>query len=443
MPDVIAARMLTAISLAFHIIFSAIGLTLPLLMVIAEGMWLRTKNRAYYDLARKWAKATAVLFAVGAVSGTALSFEMGLLWPGFMKFGGGIIGLPFGLEGFAFFTEAIFIGIYLYGWERLSPKAHWLSGLPIAIAGPVSAIFIMAVNGWMNSPAGFTYDPATGKVADINPLAAMFNPAATTEILHMTLAGFLATGIATAAIYAWGMLHGRADDYHKKAIAIALCVAVIAAPLQFFIGDRSANYVAQNQPVKFAAMEGQFQTQSNAPLRIGGFPDPSTGQTNFAIEIPGLLSWLGFGDTNAIVKGLNDVPTDQRPPVELTHPAFQIMVLCGVVLLIVAIWTALAAWRRKLFTSRPLLWALLISGPLGYIAIEAGWMVTELGRQPFIIYGIMRTSAAVTPAPGVPVYLVVFTALYILLGAMVIWLLRRLAGHEAASEEGGVSLAAA
>ncbi len=443
MTDVVAARALTAISLAFHIIFSSIGIALPLLMVIAEGQWLRTKNQAYYNLARKWAKAAAILFAIGAVSGTALSFEFGLLWPGFMKVAGGVIGLPFGLEGFAFFIEAIFIGIYLYGWDRLSPRAHWLAGIPIALAGPISGGFIVMVNAWMNSPAGFSYDPQSGAVTNVDPIAAMFNRAWLPSVIHMTIAAYLATGIAVAAVYAWGMLKGRRDDYHRKALAIALVITVICAPLQFISGDGNARFVAENQTTKFAAMEGQFQTQANAPLRIGGFPDSKTGTTNFAIEIPGMLSWLGYGNTGAVVKGLNDVPLELRPATEITHPAFQIMVGSGTILLLVALWALVFVWRkRRVPDGKWLLRAILISGPLGFIAIEAGWVLTELGRQPFIIYNVMRTADAVTTAPGLVIYLVTFVALYLLLAGMVVWFLRRMAGEPAAREEGS-SLATA
>ncbi len=437
MTDVVAARALTAISLAFHIIFSSIGVALPLLMVIAEGQWLRTKNQAYYELARKWAKAAAILFAIGAVSGTALSFEFGLLWPGFMKVAGGVIGLPFGLEGFAFFIEAIFIGIYLYGWDKLSPRAHWLAGLPIAIAGPISGGFIVMVNAWMNSPAGFNYDPQSGVVTNVDPIAAMFNRAWGVEVIHMTIAAYLATAVATAAVYAWGMLQGRRDDYHRKALAICLTLIVITAPAQFISGDANARFLAENQNTKFAAMEGQFQTQANAPLRIGGIPDPSTGKVNFDIEIPGLLSWLGFGDTTAVVKGLNDVPVALRPATEIIHPAFQIMVGSGTLLLLVALASVIYAGRkRRAPNNKWLLRAILISGPFGFLAIEAGWVVTELGRQPFIIYNTMRTADAVTTAPGLVVYLATFVALYLLLAAMVIWFLRQMAGEQSAQKEG-------
>lgn len=445
MDNLIAARALTAISLAFHIIFAAIGIALPLMMVIAEGMWLRTKNQAYYDLARKWAKGAAVLFAIGAVSGTALTFEFGLLWPGFMKVAGGVIGLPFGLEGFAFFAEAIFIGIYLYGWDRLSPRAHWLSGIPIAIAGPLSGAFIVMVNAWMNTPAGFRYDSATGTVSNVDPFAAMFNAAWVPEMVHLTIAVYLSTAVAAAAIYAWGMLKGRNDEYHRKGLAIALTIAIIAAPLQFISGDANARFLAENQTTKFAAMEGQYQTEANAPLRIGGIPDPSTGKVNFDIEIPGLLSWLGYGDTNAVVKGLNDVPAELRPATEIVHPAFDTMVGSGTILLIVALWSLVFAWRkRRTPDGKWLLRAILISGPFGYLAVEAGWIVTCIGRQPFIIYNVMKVGDAVTTAPGVPLYLGIFVLLYLLLGGLVIWFLRHIAYRPTISSgKEGSSLAAA
>jgi cytochrome bd ubiquinol oxidase subunit I len=299
------------------------------------------------------------------------------------------------------------------------------------------------VNAWMNNPAGFSYNPQTGAVTNVDPIAAMFNRAWLPSVIHMTIAAYLATGIAVAAVYAWGMLHGRRDDYHRKALAIALVVTVICAPLQFISGDTNARFVAENQTTKFAAMEGQFQTQAGAPLRIGGFPDPRTGQTNFAIEIPGMLSWLGYGNTSAVVKGLNDVPVELRPATEIIHPAFQVMVGSGSILLLVALASVIYAWRkRRAPDNKWLLRAILVSGPLGFLAIEAGWVVTELGRQPFIIYNVMRTADAVTTAPGLIAYLVTFVALYLLLAAMVVWFLRQIANQPAAQKEGS-SLATA
>jgi cytochrome d ubiquinol oxidase subunit I len=421
-----AARTQMATSLGFHIVFAAIGMGLPLLMVVAEGLYLRTGNPAYLALAKRWSKAFAILFAVGAVSGTIISFELGLLWPRFMEYAGGIIGMPFSMEGFAFFIEAIFLGIYLYGWNRLSPRAHWLSGIPVAIAGALSGIFVVAANAWMNSPAGF--DIVDGKVQNVDPVAAMFNDSWPQQALHMWLAAYTATTFGVAGLYAWGMLRGRRDTYHLSAIRIALGIGIVASILQAVSGDISARWVAENQPAKFAALEGLFETTDSAPLAIGGFPDPATGELHYAIEIPGALSFLAHGDFTTEVTGLNDIPADERPEPRVVHPAFQIMVGMGVTMILVSAWFWLTAWKKK--SIEPNTWqlrALVLLTPAGFIAIEAGWVVTEVGRQPWTIFGIMRTEDAVTQVPGQFASLGGFTILFVVLGIATVWLLRLVA----------------
>ena len=438
MSDLLAARSQMAMSLAFHIIFAAIGIAMPLLMIIAEWKWLRTKDDIYLTLAKRWAKGTAILFAVGAVSGTVLSFELGLLWPGFMGYAGAIIGMPFSLEGFAFFTEAIFLGIYLYGWDRVPPRAHLFAGAMVAISGALSGIFVVIANAWMNAPTGFRL--VDGKLVDIDPIAAMMNPAAFPQALHMTLAAYAATGFVVAGIHAFMLLRDPHNRFHKAALAIALAVGGVTSILQPFSGDILAKLVAQTQPVKLAAFEGQFQTEAGAPFRIGGIPDEAAGVTHYAIEIPYLLSVLAYGDPNATVKGLNDFPADARPPVEIVHIAFQIMVGCGVLMMAIALWGALLflwRWRARRketwLDSKWFLRVLVAAAPLGFIAIETGWTVTEVGRQPWIIYGVMRTSEAVTPMPGLIVRFITFTMLYILLAIVTVWLLLR---QVAASPQG-------
>jgi cytochrome bd ubiquinol oxidase subunit I len=427
MDDLLAARSQMAMSLAFHIIFAAIGIAMPLLMIIAEWKWLRSKDEVYLTLAKRWAKGTAILFAVGAVSGTVLSFELGLLWPGFMGYAGSIIGMPFSLEGFAFFTEAIFLGIYLYGWKRVPPRAHLFAGAMVAVSGALSGIFVVIANAWMNAPTGFRL--VDGKPVDIDPIAAMMNPAAFSQTLHMTLAAYAATGFAVAGIHAFMLARNRESRFHRAALAIALVVGGVTAILQPLSGDLLAKSVARTQPVKLAAFEGQFHTEQGAAFRIGGIPDEAAGETRYTIEIPYLLSVLAYGDPNAVVKGLNEFPADQRPPVAIVHIAFQIMVGCGVAMMLVALW---AAWRylrgRRQHTwldSKWFLRVLVIAAPLGFIAIETGWVVTEVGRQPWIIYGVMRTSEAVTPMPGLILPFITFTVLYFFLAAITVWLLFR------------------
>jgi cytochrome bd ubiquinol oxidase subunit I len=424
MSDLLAARSQMAMSLAFHIIFAAVGIGMPLLMVIAEWRWLRTRDEVYLTLAKRWAKGTAILFAVGAVSGTVLSFELGLLWPGFMRYAGAIIGMPFSLEGFAFFTEAIFLGIYLYGWQRVSPRVHWLAGVLVVLSGALSGIFVVAANAWMNSPTGFRLE--NGVPVDIDPIAAMFNPNWFQQSLHMTIAAYLATAAAVAGIHAFMLLRGHDHQFHRRALAIALVVLGATAVLQPLSGDHSAKVVTQTQPAKLAALEGQFATERCAPLRIGGLPDPATQTTRYAIDIPCGLSFLAHGDFQAEVKGLNTFPLDQRPNTAIVHPAFQVMVGSGLALLAVGVWAAFLAWRKRgLPDNRWLLRALVATGPLGFIAIEAGWVVTEVGRQPWIIYGLVRTADAVTPMPGLVVPFLTFTLLYIFLAVVVIVLLWR------------------
>jgi cytochrome bd ubiquinol oxidase subunit I len=429
MDTLLAARWQMAMSLAFHMVFAAIGIGLPLLLVLVERQYLRTGQEYYKALAKKWAKATGLLFAVGAVSGTALSFELGLLWPRYMELTGAVVGHIFGLEGYAFFVEAIFIGLYLYGWDRISPRAHWWCGVMIAISGALSGIFILGVNAWMQVPVGFTIE--AGRVAVSDPIAIFKHPAWVHMAIHSTLSCYAAVGFAVAGIYAWGWLKGRRDAYHRSAILTAMAVGGIAALLQPISGDLLAKFVYQTQPHKFAAMEAQFETQSRAPLRIGGWPDVERGVTNYAINIPGGLSFLATGDFSAEVRGLDQIPREDWPNIAITHAAFQIMVGLGLAMAALTIWFWIAWWRnRDDFIGRRLGWALVLAAPIGYIALQAGWVVSEVGRQPWVIVGIMRTSEAVTPRGEVPMVFYSFAILYLVLAAAVIFLLYQLAQPE-------------
>ena len=440
MGDVLAARSQMAVSLGFHIVFAVVGIAMPVLMIIAEARWRRTGDAMYLELAKRWAKGTAILFAVGAVSGTVLSFELGLLWPGFMRFAGAIIGMPFSLEGFAFFAEAIFLGVYLYGWQRISPRAHIAAGALVAVSGAASALFVVIANAWMNSPAGFHLQ--NGAPIDIDPIAAMLTPAAFPEILHMLLAAYAATGFAVAGIHGFMLLRDHRNAFHRRALVVALIVGVPAAIVQPISGDVSARYVAHWQPPKLAAMEGQFRTESGAPLRIGGIPDVAAQRTRWAIEIPNGLSLLAFHDPHALVRGLDAVPRRDWPPVPVVHAAFQIMVGLGTYLALLGIWVAIEAWRgRDLPANRWLMRAVAIASPMGFLCIEAGWTVTEVGRQPWVIYGVMRTADAVTPMPGLIVPFLVISALYCFLGVVVVWLLYDLVMRSPIAREGDETMA--
>jgi len=424
MSDLFAARSQMAMSLAFHIIFAAVGIAMPLMMVIAEGMWLRTREEVYLTLAKQWAKGTAILFAVGAVSGTVLSFELGLLWPEFMRYAGAIIGMPFSLEGFAFFLEAIFLGIYLYGWKRVSPGAHWFAGIVVAFSGMISGVFVVTANAWMNTPAGF--ELINGKPVNIDPIAAMLNPAALQQVIHMTIAAYAAVGFAVAAIHAFMLRRDARNVFHRRAFAIAFSLGAFMAILQPLSGDFLARQVFHNQPAKLAAMEGQFKTETRAPLHIGGWPDEKTGTMKYDVEIPSGLSLLVYHKTEGEIKGLEAFPRDQWPPVAVVHLSFDIMVGCGMVMMLTGLiggWLALR--KKKPCDQRWFLLLTMLCGPLGFVAIETGWTVTEVGRQPWIIYGIMRTADAVTPMPRLIVPFISFTVLYIFLAFVVIFLLKR------------------
>ncbi len=424
MHDFFFARSQMAMSLAFHIIFASLGIGLPLLMVMAEQMHLRTGEAVYLDLCKRWARGAAILFAVGAVSGTVLSFELGLLWPQFMDKAGPIIGMPFSLEGFAFFTEAIFIGVYFYGWNRLSPRLHWLVGVVVAVSGIISGVFVVTANAWMNAPAGFKI--VDGKITDIDPIAAMLNPASFHEVVHMTLAAFVATGFAVATVHAFFLLRNRESRFHRAALGIALALACVSIPLQMISGDHSARVVSQLQPAKLAAMEAHYHTEGDAPLLIGGIPNSETQTTDYAFPIPDGLSILLTGSPDGRVTGLDAFPKDTWPNVRIVHWSFDIMVGTGTALFGLALWAGWTWWRRGPLANHPwLLRALVAAGPLGFIAIETGWSVPESGRQPWIIYGVMRTRDAVTPMPGLFVPFVLFTLLYLFLAGMVVLLLRR------------------
>jgi cytochrome d ubiquinol oxidase subunit I len=422
--DLMAARMQMALSLGWHIVIACFGVGMPAITVLAEWRGHRTGDPNYALLARRWARAMGVLFAVGAVSGTILSFEMGLLWPGMMGVYGEVIGLPFTFEGIAFFIEAIFIGIYLYAWDRLSPRLHLLTAVPVLVAGVASAFFVVTANAWMQQPAGF--DVENGRVVAVDPIAAMFNPATPTQTVHMILAAFMVAGFGMASVYAAALLRGRRDRYHTLGFLLPFAVAAVFTPVQIGVGDWAAHFVADNQPVKLATMEGIFETQRGAPLHLGGVVIDN--EMRYAVEIPGGLSLLAHFDPNAEIMGLNEIPEDQRPPVNLVHLAFQAMVGAGFGLLALSAWLGLA-WRRHKALPRSVwfLRAASVSGVLAVLALEAGWVVTEVGRQPWIVYGVLRTSDAVNPAPGLLYGFLLVAAVYAVLTVATIYVLRRLA----------------
>jgi cytochrome bd ubiquinol oxidase subunit I len=425
MEDLLAARLQMAVSLGFHIIFACIGMAMPFLMAVSHYKWIRTGRQVYLDLTKAWSRGVAIFFATGAVSGTALSFELGLLWPEFMLHAGPIFGMPFSWEGAAFFVEAIALGLFLYGWNRLKPWVHWGVGVIVGVSGVLSGIFVVCANAWMNAPAGF--DWIDGQAYNVDPWAAMFNPAWKTQTLHMTISAFQATGFGVAGVHAF-MLLRKPSLFHREAFRIALLVGAIAALIQPLSGDILAKDTARRQPVKLAAMEAHFETTTRAPFLIGGIPDVETGSVSYGLEVPGMLSFLAFGDINAEVKGLNDFPREEWPPVAIVHYAFQTMIACGAAMWALAFLYVLllaeSRWRPLIFHRRFLILCALAT-PLGFIAVEAGWTVTEVGRQPWIIYGIMKTADAVSPMPGLVWPFAIFTAVYLFLAGVVTWLMVR------------------
>jgi len=424
MDDLLAARLQMAVSLGFHIVFACIGMTMPVLMAFSEWKWLRTQKQEYLDLAKAWSKGVAIFFAVGAVSGTVLSFELGLLFPGFMQHAGPIIGMPFSWEGTAFFVEAIALGVFLYGWNRLNRWVHWASGIVVGISGVLSGIFVVSANAWMNSPAGFDYQ--NGAYTNIDPVAAMFNDAWFSQALHMTLAAFVATSFAVAGVHAFLLIKNRNNTFHRTALKIALSFGAVSALLQPISGDISAKDIAQRQPAKLAAAEALYKTSQPADLVIGGIPNDKEERVQHAIHIPRLLSFLAHGDFNAEVTGLDKFPKEERPPVFITHIAFQVMVGLGVLMALAGLlFLVFSAWWKKILSKKWWLTCIAWLTPAGFIAVEAGWTVTEVGRQPWIIYGFMKTSDAVSPMPGLQFSFYIISAVYILLTAILICLMRR------------------
>jgi cytochrome bd ubiquinol oxidase subunit I len=424
MEDLLAARSQMAVSLGFHIIFASIGMAMPFLMAISHYRWIRTGKPVYRDLTKAWSRGVAIFFATGAVSGTALSFELGLLWPKFMEHAGPIIGMPFSWEGTAFFLEAIALGLFLYGWNRLSPWVHWGVGVAVGITGILSGVFVVCANAWMNSPAGFEW--VNGQAVNIDPFRAMFNSGWKTQTLHMTLAAFEATGFAVGGLHALLLLLRPASAFHREAFKIALLIGSLAALIQPLSGDRLAKGTAQRQPIKLAAMEAHFHTERGASLVIGGVPDAEAKRVRYAVRLPYLLSFLAHGDFHAEVKGLEAFPEADWPPLLVVHGAFQIMVGAGSALAALGLAFLFLSWKRPLLlVHRGFLIAAAVATPFGFLALEAGWVVTEVGRQPWIIYGIMRTRDAVTPMPGLMYPFLVFSAVYLFLALVVSWLLLR------------------
>ena len=424
MDDFIAARSQMAMSLAFHIVFSCVGMVMPFMMAIAHYKYLKTKNEIYKGLTKAWSKGVAILFATGAVSGTMLSFELGLLFPKFMEHAGPIFGMPFSLEGTAFFIEAIALGFFLYGWDKFNKWFHWICGVIVGISGLASGILVVAANAWMNSPSGFDF--INGEYLNIDPVKAMFNDAWFSQALHMTIAAFCATGFAVAGLHAYLILKGKNVNFHREAFKISSVLAITAAMLAPLSGDISAKDVSKRQPIKLAAMEAHFKTEESASFVLGGIVDESKEEIKYAIKVPGVLSFLVHSDFKTPVKGLEEFPKDEWPPVAVVHYAFQIMITFGMLMMGIAVIYLIAQFFKKDWRTKRWFYKLfMIATPFGYIALEAGWTVTEVGRQPWIIYGIMRTVDSITPMPGIQYSFYIFTFVFITLSIILVFLMNR------------------
>ncbi|HEX2233853.1 MAG TPA: cytochrome ubiquinol oxidase subunit I [Thermoleophilaceae bacterium] len=419
------ARQMQALSLGVHIPLVCFGIAFPVMVLFVEWLYNCTGNPTYKTLAKRWSKVMLILFAIGVVTGTILSFELGLLWPRFMERWGEVFGFAFAIEGLFFFLEAIFIAVYVYGWDRLSPRAHFLSGIPIAVAGVGGSASVIAVNGWMNNPQGFDLS-AGGEVTDVRPLEALFNAHLWHEEVHMYLAGFIVASALVAAVYAVGWLRGRRDAYHRAGLVVPLAFLCLAAPAQVVVGDWAARTVAESQPTKLAAMEGLHQTTEGADLTVGGLY--LDGEVRGGVAIPDLLSLLAFHDPGARVEGLDQVPPDERPPVGWVRNSFQLMVGIGTLLALLGLWFLWARWRRGALPRTPWFYRLVVvAGPASIVALIAGWIVTEVGRQPWIVYELMRVEEAVTGAEGIPIGYATLVAVYIGLYSVALYMLRRLA----------------
>jgi cytochrome d ubiquinol oxidase subunit I len=421
------ARTQMAITLGFHIILVPLGVAWPAITLIANYRAIKKDDADALRLAQRWSKVMAVTFAVGAVTGTVLTFEFGLLWPKLMDRFGAAFGIPFAIEGIFFFTEAIFIAIYIYGWKRLRPWPHFWTGVPIMIAGIGGAVSVVAANSWMNQPSGFTLNKA-GEVIDVDPLAVIFNRATPYESLHMIIAAYIVGGFLVASIYAVGMLKGRTDHYHRIGFLIPFTVAAIAAPAQMVVGDWAARSVYQDQPEKFAAIEILPRTGTHVPETLGGvYVDRAV---KGGIELPDVASLLSGFSVNTRIRGFLSVPPRDRPPVNAVHLAWDVMVGLGSALTALALWFAVVWWRRRrLPRTRWFLRAGAVAGIASIAALEAGWVVTEVGRQPWIVYHVMRVEDAVTTVGDLWISLLIVVVLYTALGVTAILVIRSMAAR--------------
>lgn len=433
MSDLLAARNQMALSLGWHIVLACFGVAFPAMIFTLHRLGLRRDDQVAIELAKRWSKVAGVLFAIGAVSGTVLSFEMGLLWPGLMERFGDVVGLAFALEGISFFTEAIFLGMYLYGWGRLPGRAHSLLLVPVMLSGAAGTFFVLSVNAWMNAPSGFSI--VDGEVTDVDPVAALLNPAVGLQYLHMFLAAYMVVGFLVASVYAVGRLRGRDDRFHRLGLLVPLAFAAVATPLQPLVGHLAGQRLADDQPMKLAAMEGLAETEAGAEVVLGGLYLDGELRYGVEIPIPGLASFIATNDADATLLGLDAVPPEDRPPVNVVRLSFQTMVAIGTALVLLVGWYA-STWlrRRRLPTGTTFLRALVVAGPAAVVALQAGWVTTEVGRQPWVVHELLRTEDAVTDAGGVWISLTVLVVVYAAMTVGAITVLRSMSRRWRAGE---------
>lgn len=430
---VLYSRILTALTLGFHIIFATIGVGVPMMIAIAQWTGIRKKDPHFILLARRWARGFVITVAVGVVTGTCIGIQLSLLWPSFMRVAGQAIALPLFMETFAFFFEAIFLGIYLYTWDRFKKTyTHFLLLIPVVLGSSISAVFITMVNAFMNTPQGFTLEG--NRITSIDPIKAMFNPATPTEVSHVLTSAYMTSAFVLAAIAAFSLLKKRDHVYYKKALKLTMTAAFIFSIATAVVGDFSGKFLAEYQPEKLAAAEWHFETSGNAPLVIGGILTEDN-QIKFGLKIPYALSILAHGTPGGEVKGLNDYPADELPPLYV-HYLFDGMVALGILLTVIAfIYIFGLIWRKWSPLNRPLLTAIVASGPLSILAIELGWIYAEIGRQPWILRGYMKTSQGATTSDNVGLMIILFALLYILLGITSTKVLSKLFKNKPAEEE--------
>jgi cytochrome bd ubiquinol oxidase subunit I len=430
---VIYSRILTAVTLAFHIIFATVGVGVPIMIALAEWTGIRRKDYHYILLARRWARGFVITVAIGVVTGTAIGLQLSLLWPSFMKVAGQSIAVPLFMETFAFFVEAIFLGIYLYTWDRFkSQKLHLLLLIPVAIGSSASAVFITMVNSFMNAPRGFRI--VDGELADVQPLVAMFNPATPTKVAHVLASAYMTSAFVLAAIAAFSVLKNRSHPYYRKALHLTMMSAFIFSVTTAIVGDLSGKYLAKYQPAKLAAAEWHFETMTKAPLLYGGILTEEHRVVG-AIHIPYALSILAHGNPSSEVIGLDRFPEDEIPPL-FVHYLFDGMVTIGGLLTVISLLYVLGMyWRKWSPFNRTLLWSILISGPLSFVAIELGWIYAEVGRQPWILVGYMKTAQGATTSEHVGLMLLLFILLYAILGFTCLKVLRKLFRNYPVEEE--------